>query len=62
MTSVYTAAPDSLEEIQKQKRVGEVHIDGLVSFMICVWLHEFISRLVVFQNIEGTIKNHETLR
>jgi len=34
MTNVYTAAPDSLEEIQTQKRVEKVHIDGLVRNVI----------------------------
>jgi translation initiation factor 3 subunit H len=46
MTNVYTAAPDSLEEIQTQKRVGEVHIDGLALLKITKHCDENSSRIV----------------
>ena len=41
-TGVYAPAVDSLEEIQAQKPVTEVHIDGLVSFAVYYTLYAYI--------------------
>lgn len=46
MTSVYAAVPDSLEEIQAQGRVQEVHIDGLALLKIVKHCDENSSRIV----------------
>jgi len=46
MTSVYAAVPDSLEEIQAQARVQEVHIDGLALLKITKHCDENALRIV----------------